>query len=169
MSKSIDPAAVKAGDTVTLESDELVANVAGRVTDIQHDHGAWTVYLALGVMGHSTPFVVGVGTSWTLTDHQPAPEPEWEPGTVYSARLAGASDPFHVWSDLDEGERAFMDGRGNAYDTGELLDVRPLVVIDPAEVDVAALVYAYANEAHTAADVEAIFAVLAVLGIEVPS
>jgi hypothetical protein len=72
---TIDPEDVKAGDTVTLDSDELGATVAGRVTDIQHDHGAWTIYLTLGVMGHSTPFVVGVGTSWRLTDHQPAPKP----------------------------------------------------------------------------------------------
>jgi len=94
---TIDPKTVKAGDTVTLESDELVANIAGRVTDIQHDHGAWTIYLALGVMGHSTPFVVGVGTSWTLTAHTPAPKPEWAPGTSGTATLnnlvSGTSSP----------------------------------------------------------------------------
>lgn len=100
----------------------------------------------------------------------PEPEPEWEPGTVAVATVRGAKDirviratnaggsdphemdPTWISADLvDRGQKV------NGYDgtylhhDDDVTDVRPLVVIDPAAVDVAALVEEY-QRAYTETD-----------------
>lgn len=74
---------VKVGDTVTLRKDSTGAEARGAV-NVLYDAGgdAWDV----GVSGFGPTFrVPGL---WTLTAHQPAPAPEWEPGTVGTATIS---------------------------------------------------------------------------------
>lgn len=133
----LDPSKVKAGDTVTVSGGGTGDRPAYEITGVawEPSHSPGTLWV--GPVCISAPLV-------TLTDHQPAlePEPEWKPGTVYDARLAGGADPFRVWAiegDTPGTTAEFTDYLGNSYEAGELLDVRPLVVIDPAEVDVDAV------------------------------
>jgi hypothetical protein len=79
---TIDPTAVKAGDTVTLSADET--STRGPVKDIQYAGGGeWDVWIA----NHAHPFRTGRIGLWAVTAHQPAPKPEWKPGTTGTATL----------------------------------------------------------------------------------
>lgn len=77
----LDPSKVKAGDTVTLHVvtiDSPAYDVAGEAYMLGH---------ALAVGGH-----VLTGPGVTLIDHQPAPEPEWQPGTTGTATALRTSN-----------------------------------------------------------------------------
>ena len=87
---AIDPTAVKAGDTVTLERGtalvrDVVTKVAPHGTNFRFTTENNPDPLHLGVF-----YIVGNG-AWTLTAHQPAPkpEPEWKPGTTGTATVRG--------------------------------------------------------------------------------
>lgn len=130
---TLDPSKVKVGDTVTLEKAsakhiDIVERVAHLTTVEDGDRSPfWEV------VTRSLGLVYTVGPDhWTLTAHQPAPEPEpeWEPGTV--ANITVDFDTHRairakngVWR--SDGNESFTDFRVD--------EVRPLVVIDPATVD----------------------------------
>lgn len=162
----LDPSKVKAGDTVTLSADET--STRGPVKEIQYAGGGeWDIWIA----NHAHPFRAGRIGLWAVTDHQPAvePEPGWKPGTV--AVVIQGGDPGAGVDDHEFPAALQTDGTwvglaGEAA-TAAPVSVRPLVVIDPAGVDVHMLRDVYANEAHVAADSQGIYAVLTMLGIEV--
>jgi hypothetical protein len=127
----LNPALVKAGDTVTLESGTgLVRDVVSLV-----DHYADGSWRFLTSEPPVQAYRVGP-THWTLTDHQPAPEPEpvWKPGTVADIEVDGGHTYRAIRNDGDQwdAENAWT------YGDSEVTDVRPLVVVDP-EVARAAL------------------------------
>jgi hypothetical protein len=131
----LDPSKVKAGDTVTVENG--TTTVTGKVGT----QGASGVPTAL--------FMHGVGTlyfrdGWTLIAHQPAPEPEpeWTDGTVAEVTYNNADETEQFKTRALRGDGSwvpFADVSDLIMDD-EVTDVRPLVVIDPAEVDVDAII-----------------------------
>lgn len=167
----LDPSKVKAGDTVTVTSTTTAGapyEISGVVWEPSHSPGV----LWLGPVSLNA-------TSLTLTAHQPAPEPEpeWKPGTLAdivrldddavlrAVRVAtGCGLSGHAWQTIP----------GAAWhEDSEVESVRPLVVIDPAAVDVDALDEAALRAYHldpsvmTADGVRAaVRAALAKLGIE---
>lgn len=134
---TLDPALVKAGDTVTLESGTAV------VTDVvieakSRGQGQFVFYTSESPdpLIPGTYYLVNPG-AWTLTVHQPAPEPEpeWNLSDVVSARLRNESIPDRFWY-VDEGDTVkpyFVDDVGVKHSPDDLHDIRPLVVIDPAD------------------------------------
>lgn len=75
---SLDPSTVKAGDTVTVHVAAAPPfDVHGKVWEPGMEAPAG---LSVGNVSLTAPNV-------TLTDHQPAPEPEWQPGTTGTATL----------------------------------------------------------------------------------
>lgn len=137
---NIDPSAVKAGDTVTLLVDPPDTHPAFTVAGETHSLGGPTVYLG-GWRVDDLPDYV------TLTDHQPAPEPEPELPTRGT----------FGWADTVDGRRhGFVVGGANGSDyrafryylpesdysraTESFSTFVPDVVIDPAAVDVDALI-----------------------------
>lgn len=81
---TIDPSKVKPGDTVTLERDTALArDVVERIDS--YPQGGFSI-----VLRETNPAYLTV-TGWTITDHQPAPAPEWEPGTPGTATVGGAN------------------------------------------------------------------------------
>lgn len=160
---AIDPRSVKAGDTVTLTRGK--ASHTGVVIGLPN----WGYVLDTGAKQHDDYYsahtdYISDDEAWALTAHQPAPEPEpkWEPGTVAEATVRGARgirviratntggsdphemDPTWISADLvDRGQKV------NGYDgtylhhDDDVTDARPLVVIDPATVDVDRLVEDY--------------------------
>lgn len=70
----------------------------------------------------------------------PEPEPEWKPGMFGTA--VGGNGRARGFFD-DSGDFHYPDARGVAYTASSVTDVRPLVVIDPAKVDVEAVADAY--------------------------
>jgi predicted RecA/RadA family phage recombinase/uncharacterized protein YodC (DUF2158 family) len=134
---ALDPSKVKAGDTVTLVSPASVnrgtvkvpAKIEGVAREVLPD-GRIAVH---GVQGFFFPS--------TLTAHQPAPEPEpeWKPGTFVSGEFEGRRGQGVV---TEQGEFLFWNHTGGHMQEEPLstiTDVRPLAVIDPADVDVVAL------------------------------
>lgn len=103
----LDPSKVKAGDTVTLERGKASVTDEVAAWD-RRPHGHFSVTLVNDPAGPPYRVVGGItGTSWTLTDHQPAPEPEleWKPGATGTAtvrtvpnirvmRLDGVTQPW---------------------------------------------------------------------------
>lgn len=80
----IDPAKVKAGDTVTLERDTALArDIVERIEP--YPQGGYSI-----VLRETTPAYLTV-TGWLVTDHQPAPKPEWKPGTTGTGTVNGES------------------------------------------------------------------------------
>lgn len=166
----LDPSKVREGDTVTLnihDPEMAPFEVQGPAYDGPEGvmAGAWPL------VGH--PHV-------TLTDHQPAPEPEpeWKPGTFVSATiwagaksksekrdvcLVRASNEEFPWYDPEEHD---------FYKDDVLTAVRPLVVIDPADVDVDALLDStlarLRDDPHVPTTYTVLKTALSVLGIEVP-
>ncbi len=134
----LDPKAVKAGDTVTVTIAEYGDTPEFQITGPVYcaGHGLGDLVVGDYMLMHKRV---------TLTAHTPAPEPEpeWKPGTVAAVTYAGFG-----WVD----EPASFDGahwrplsspteKGVFKDNIESPeDVRPLVVIDPATVDVDHLV-----------------------------
>lgn len=162
----LDPSKVKAGDTVTIVGD--AAKVEGEV------HAVFMEDALVFEIGYSHFKVTGAD-AWTLTAHQPAPEPEpeWKPGTVADISVRGRTVR------AIRGDKAiWWTGTGGFADDDEAHDVRPLVVIDPAAVDVDELgkVWIAALKAGTSLPVQtfsplgkqALRAVLSHLGIEAP-
>jgi hypothetical protein len=77
--EKIDPTAVKAGDTVTLEADggRKVTAPVSEHTLPGKTQGTW--FLDVHTDGEPVSFSKH---HWTLTDHQPAPEPVIDPAKV---------------------------------------------------------------------------------------
>lgn len=131
MTGGIDPKNVKPGDMVTLSRGNSTAR--GAVTHVQD-------FLHLEELGRYRVKGLGDGTrtggytEWTLTAHQPAPEPEpeWKPGTVAEIEVDGGDLYRAIKGDVNGHWHTVT---GDTYGTGEVTDVRQLVVLDPAVVD----------------------------------
>lgn len=223
----LDPSKVKAGDTVTLE--EGLSRFTGVVDSVRERAAQTWFRFRYGEQADAyleMPVTDGFGRTWTLTDHQPAPEPEPAPNDpevlvgdsyfrlsevpAYAERLlarlieeqqkskelhialteiAPAPEPEPEWKPWTVADimvhpsgvlRAVRARTGNywAADTEEVYSdddvesVRPLVVIDPAAVDVEAVAAAIANELGLLPNEvepmhrEAAVGALAALGIE---
>jgi hypothetical protein len=83
--KTLDPSAVKAGDTVTVQvitADQQKFHLTGEVRNV--GASLWVGPICIDLPADDIERV-------TLTDHQPAPKPEWKPGTsgTASVRLMG--------------------------------------------------------------------------------
>lgn len=130
---ALDPTAVRAGDMVTLEKG--TAKHIDRVDDVdQYQDGD---YRFKSATSPTHVYRVGEG-AWTLTAHQPAPEPEpaYEPRRVYEHPNG---DRF--WSVNTEHGVRFVNEYGDHFPPEDVTaPVRQLVVIDPATVDVDHLV-----------------------------
>lgn len=168
----LDPSKVKAGDTVTVEVTPVPSS-GGRPYTI---HGEVSGGIG-GQLWVGPVFLQGNG-KWrpgiTLTDHQPAPEPEpaWEPGMVATATTSdphrgvnGAVLGLFVGDPENDTPVRFETYSGDTYPLAALSNVRPLVVIDPAAVDVDHLVDIGSNTDDPRTNTPAI---LAGLGIEAP-
>jgi hypothetical protein len=146
----LDPKDVKPGDTVTLESVlEAPFKVTGVVEKIDITlFDADGLAVAFNVMIWSRWFTVGINLR--LTAHTPAaePEPEWEPGTVAVVETEGAYPGGPRRAVRRGGVWHSLDMEGYAIDAN-VTCVRPLVVIDPADVDVDMLVDTAHNNAMT--------------------
>jgi hypothetical protein len=127
----LDPAAVKAGDTVTL-----------LVTPVEKAKKPFTVTGEV----YGAPGALMVGGLWVMNDKiatliaqrpAPEPEPEWKPGTVYAA--ASADGPVRLYRNKGIDRDYWLDAGGEMVPDEAVSKVRPLVVIDPADVDVVAL------------------------------
>lgn len=168
----LDPSKVKAGDTVTLHveyddaSNGKPYDITGEVT-LDSYGSRWIGPVMLeGEQGYE----------FTLTDHQPAPEPEpeYEPRKVYEH-----PNGDRLWSVNSERGVQFVNEYGEKFPPGNLtFPVRALVVIDPAAVPSRYdLVAAIADESplhlgksareQAVAAAERVVALLAELGIEV--
>lgn len=129
----LDPLLVKVGDTVTLQGTK--AKIEGEVSNT-YDDG-----IGLVLQINHIRFRVTGAEHWTLTDHQPAPEPEpeWEDGQIGDALVHGASVRGFISND---GESFVFSVPGGGYHEaghGSFDDFVPLVVLDPADVDVDAI------------------------------
>ena len=138
----LDLSKVKAGDTVTLERDG--GRLPGQEVMVVSESG--TGYTTVILRGGLQVYITGPD-AWTLTAHQPAPEPEWEPGTVATATTSdphrgvnGAVLGLFVGDPENDTPVRFETYSGDTYPLAALSDVRPLVVIDPATVN-AQMVY----------------------------
>lgn len=178
----LDPSKVKPGDTVTLtlEGAEVTDTVAAWERNPASGH--YRAYLAHDPDPlDAKPFRLVGNAAYTLTDHQPAPEPEpeWEPGRFVSVRVNGRELPGERYQGFVTHHGTVMianeDGSPESINLAHLRDVRPLAVIDPADVDLVALTK-IGDEAYLTDQSEfrhdgiqaAILAALAHLGIEVP-
>jgi hypothetical protein len=139
-----DPSKVKPGDTVTVRVEPNPGTGWGTL-----DHGpeaievTGTVWLDSGDNPHGPVAKVGVHAldlpNVTLTDHQPAPEPEPEymVGHVYEAKVAnvGRVQVVRVDPDMDEDPLYpfpwFAPSENDHYTERAVTDIRPLVVLDP--------------------------------------
>jgi hypothetical protein len=133
----LDPSKVKPGDTVTLTVDPPDTHPAFTVAGETHTLGGSAVYVG-GWRVDDLPDYV------TLTAHQPAPEPEpeWTDGTVAEVTYNNADETEQFKTRALRGDGSwvpFADVSDLIMDD-EVTDVRPLVVIDPAEVDVDAII-----------------------------
>lgn len=138
----LDPSKVKAGDTVTLERESKgLSKVDGTVVDVHHDGSTG----GIGVMINNITQYVFWLNEWTLTAHQPAPEPEPELPTLPVATGSLILDAKHDMRYFRANglDYPWVSETGTWHDdryAQRLPDVRPLVVIDPAAVDVDALI-----------------------------
>jgi hypothetical protein len=132
---ALDPAWVFPGDTVTLEKDG--GKYEGAVAALTADGMGRLMWVVMG----GIQFHMEGPDAWALTAHQPAPEPEpeWKPGTFVSGEFEGRRGQGVV---TEQGEFLFWNHTGGHMQEEPLstiTDVRPLAVIDPADVDVVAL------------------------------
>lgn len=169
----LDPSKVKAGDTVTLERDGGRLPDQEVVTPSVTMSGRTTLILKGGI-----EVIVTGPDAWTLTAHQPAPEPEpeWKPGALvagtvnertvrgFVGQMATNEHGFTYWNQF----------AGHVSFTSIVpADVRPLVVIDPAKVYVEDVASAIAHELGLMPNEvepmhrEAAVGAIRVLGIEV--
>jgi hypothetical protein len=93
----LDPSKVKVGDTVTVRVEEFDIPDPYEVTG-----KAYVGPIGMAVGG----FLLG-GDRVTLTDHQPAPEPEREPGTSGTATVEGKAGVQGTWVRSLNGEDYF--------------------------------------------------------------
>lgn len=146
----LDPSKVKVGDTVTLTNG--TAPLHGGVVDSVRERAAQLWFrFRFGEQADAyfeVPLSDRFGEGYTLTAHQPAPEPEpeWKPGTVYGAD--GQSERYWFSDDGSSDGAVFRNDVGDEYAPSELahLDLKSLVVIDLAKVDVDAVASAIAHE-----------------------
>jgi hypothetical protein len=149
MSAPPDPSKVKPGDTVTVRVEPNPVTGWGALA---HGPEAFEVtgkvWLDSGDNPHGPVAKVGVHAlglpNVTLTAHQPAPEPEpeWTDGTVAEVTYNNADETEQFKTRALRGDGSwvpFADVSDLIMDD-EVTDVRPLVVIDPAEVDVDAII-----------------------------
>jgi hypothetical protein len=163
----LDPSKVKAGDTVTLHveyddaSNGKPYDISGEVTlDTYGSRWIGPVMLE-GEQGYE----------FTLTDHQPAPKPEWKPGTTGTATVRGVEDMFvvrlhpniqdgeggYAWAstDLIDGDHKDINGYDGTFlhTEGDVTDfvpdeTRPLPTRD--EVREALTIARHEHESHVA-------------------
>lgn len=145
-----DPSKVKAGDTVTLERDRGRLPDQVVATRSMTSGGCSTLILEGGIEVKVTG-----PDAWTLTDHQPAPEPE---------PVDALADTVHHILALPNYE--------SSHATAHVVEkIRErFVVIDPADVDVDALAETVRKAADQSPHIwymaEIVRATLAELGIE---
>jgi hypothetical protein len=165
----LDPSKVaitlKGGDYIEAESDG--AKIGGKVSHVTERGFVVIEHLGEFAIHHITASPQDGYRFFILTAHQPAPKPEWKPGTV--AVVIQGGDPGAGVDDHEFRAALQTDGTwvglaGEAA-TAAPISVRPLVVIDPADVDVAHLAHVYDDAPGT--ERTGIRAVLAALGIEV--
>lgn len=123
----IDPSKVKAGDTVWvrfIETGEELVTKAYRPESIT-EPGPWAFLLGWplnkGNGGH------GLAVKYfEILDHQPAPQPEWQPGTVYEITTRD-DHTIAAWciTGARSGHVVFLDQDGEEYDPSELLAITP--------------------------------------------
>lgn len=160
----LDPTKVKAGDTVTLERNK--ARVTDTVSATDHsDMGGVGPLIRLYETGDW--FRLTDVDAWTLTNHQPAPdpEPEWKPGTRGTGTINGRKVGgfisefnsvigFYYWNEF----------AGHTSYSGTVPeDFTPDVAIDPG-----ALQHAIVTEFQVENNVKKAAAIFAKLGIEKP-
>lgn len=165
----IDPSKVKAGDTATVEVIPLHGprySLAGEVYRVDTSGPLW-----IGPVSITAPDedIVRV----TLTDHQPAPEPEPEYRSQFVAVTdANGGASYEGFIDADGDFYGMEDGFLRLASLENYQNARPLVVIDPAAVDVDALAKTVRKASDTSPHIwympEIVRAVLAELGIEAP-
>jgi hypothetical protein len=145
----LDPSKVKAGDTVTVEVIPLHGprySLGGEVYRVDTSGPLWVGPVCITRPDED---IVRV----RLTDHQPAPEPEpeWTDGTVAEVTYNNADETEQFKTRALRGDGSwvpFADVSDLIMDD-EVTDVRPLVVIDPADVDADMLVDTAHNNAMT--------------------
>lgn len=173
----LDPGAVKAGDTV-----EVVVTPVGHAPEYIVKGGVWASSAGELFVGREELASVRV----SLLAHTPAPEPEpeWEPGTVAEATVRGVPRVRILRMDKPDRHPQWLsvthrDALGaTLHHARQVTDVRPLVVIDPAGVDVVEVAKAMHQVDYPGLDfalnldqsvyVAKARAALAHLGIEVP-
>src|SRR5690606_19386269 len=113
---------VTAGDPVTPEADggRKVTAPVSEHTLPGKAQGTW--FLDVHADGNPVSFSKH---HWTLTAHQPAPEPEpeWEPGTVADIEVGGDMQYRAIRTD----DHLCSTERHRTYEDAEVTDVRPLV------------------------------------------
>lgn len=117
---NIDPSAVKAGDTVTLERDTALArDIVERIDP--YPQGGFSI-----VLRETTPAYLTV-TGWIVTDHQPAPEPEpeWKPGTTGTATINNVPDARVLRAGAEGVMTWWVAQDGCKYPDGEVTDFAP--------------------------------------------
>jgi hypothetical protein len=139
----LDPAKVaitiKGGDYIEAESDG--AKIGGKVSHVTERGFVAIEHLGEFAIHHITAAPLPEGyRMYTLTAHTPAPEPEpgWEPGDMAAVTARGWVNGWSVRTAANDGW-ASHDASDDVRSDAEVEDVRPLVVIDPADVDVVAL------------------------------
>lgn len=182
----LDPKSVHVGDTVTVrfkETGDVFITKAYQPDDIT-EAGEWVYLLGWPLnkpMGHGLAV-----TKFEILAVEPAPEPEWKPEAIVRATVNGIPDTLlmrltpgyeggFVWATptltprRPQNEQSWL-----LYEDADITDVRPLVVLDPATVDVVELSKAAwdrwdgqpATESSNAHFRDIVRAVLVKLGLE---
>jgi len=130
----LDPSKVKAGDTVTVEvsnskPDVPTYTVKGEV----HNDDQGRPWVGPILLNSKYP---GGPVSITLTDHQPAPKPEWAPGTTGTASTPIGTDE-RVMRTTGYGPQGpvWVDSHNNRLHESEVTsfvpdETRPLPTVD---------------------------------------
>lgn len=156
----LDPSKVKAGDTVTVRIEEEYAHTEHPAYTITDTVAYTPSYSGTVMVG---PFVLDQ-ENITLLAHTPAPEPEpeWKPGTVADIEVGGGMQYRAIRTD----DNLWSTESHWSYEDIEVTDVRVLVVIDPASVDVPNLAALYEEKfVETNSSRTALRAVLSELGL----
>jgi hypothetical protein len=134
----IDPAAVaitlKSGDYIEAESDDT--KIGGKVSHVTERGFVAIEHLGEFAIHHITSSPLPSGyRMFALTAHQPAPEPEpeWEPGTVADITVHPGGVLRAVRARVGDYWAADTE---EVYSDDDVESVRPLVVINPDDVDV---------------------------------
>jgi len=139
----LDPSKVKAGDTVTVrfaQTGDEFTTTAYCPEDIKQSGHVYILGWPLNKPGGLHGLAV---KHFELLDHQPAsePEPEWKPGMV--AVITPSMPGGNIVRSIRGHEGNWVNEFHGSWDDDEVAHVRPLIVIDPAEVDLDKLVEAY--------------------------